>query len=74
VLDASIIRMIALMMEAAGTYETLMNFYQTTQCNNPEDSHLDTRCCENLKSHIFVLLIRPVYNRFVSAINEHGDY
>jgi hypothetical protein len=40
------------MMEAANTSEMLVNFYQTTQCNNPEDSHLHTHCCENLKSHI----------------------
>jgi hypothetical protein len=25
------------------TYETSVNFYQTTQRNNPEDSHLDDR-------------------------------
>jgi hypothetical protein len=31
---------IALMMEAARTSETLVNFYQTTQRYNPEDSHL----------------------------------
>jgi hypothetical protein len=38
---ASIIRaLIALMMEAASTSETLVNFYQTTRRNNPEDSHL----------------------------------
>jgi hypothetical protein len=30
----------ALMMEAARTSEILVNFYQTTQCYNPEDSHL----------------------------------
>jgi hypothetical protein len=30
---------IALMVEAASTSETLVNFYQTTQSNNPEDSH-----------------------------------
>jgi hypothetical protein len=30
----------ALMMEAASTSGTLVNFYQTTWCNNPEDSHL----------------------------------
>jgi hypothetical protein len=31
---------IALMMEAARTSETLINFYQTTRRYNPEDSHL----------------------------------
>jgi hypothetical protein len=31
---------IALIMEAARTSETLVNFYQTTQRYNPEDSHL----------------------------------
>jgi hypothetical protein len=43
---------IALMMEAARTSETLLNFYQTTQRYSPEDSHLqdatglkqDTNC------------------------------
>jgi hypothetical protein len=29
---------IALMIEAAGTFETSVNFYQTTQHNNPENS------------------------------------
>jgi hypothetical protein len=41
VLAASIIKaMISLMTEAANTSETSVNFYQTTRCNNPEDSHL----------------------------------
>jgi hypothetical protein len=40
----------ALMMEAASTYETLVNFYQTTQCYNPEDSHLHTCHRENLQN------------------------
>jgi hypothetical protein len=31
---------IALMMEAASSSETLVNFYQTTRRYNPEDSHL----------------------------------
>jgi hypothetical protein len=39
-----------LMMEAASTSETLLNFYQTTRHNIPEDSHLHTRRRENLKS------------------------
>jgi hypothetical protein len=39
------------MMEATRTSEMLVNFYHTTQRNNPEDSHLNSRRCENLKSH-----------------------
>jgi hypothetical protein len=31
--------LITLMMKAASTSETLINFYQTTWCYNPEDSH-----------------------------------
>jgi hypothetical protein len=42
VLAASIIRAITLMMEAAGTSETSLNFYQTTRRNIPEDSHLES--------------------------------
>jgi hypothetical protein len=42
---------ITLMMEAARTSETSVNFYQTTQRYNPEDSLLHTRFRENLKSH-----------------------
>jgi hypothetical protein len=30
------------MMEAASASETLVNFYQTTRLNNPEDSYLLT--------------------------------
>jgi hypothetical protein len=29
-----------LMMEAASTSDTSVNFYHTTRSNNPEDSHL----------------------------------
>jgi hypothetical protein len=39
-----------LVMEAASTSETLVNFYQTTRRYNPEDSHLRTHRRENLKS------------------------
>jgi hypothetical protein len=41
----------ALMMEAARTSETSVNFYQTTWRYNPEDSHLRTHRRENLKSY-----------------------
>jgi hypothetical protein len=52
VLAASIIKAM-MMMEALSTSKTLVNFYQTTRCNNPENSHLHTRRRENLKSHSF---------------------
>jgi hypothetical protein len=35
-----LVMVIALMMEAANTSETSVNFYHTTQRNNPEGSHL----------------------------------
>jgi hypothetical protein len=40
----------ALMMEAASTSETPVNFYQTTRRYNSEDRHLNTRRRENVKS------------------------
>jgi hypothetical protein len=49
--DVFSVSIIRAMMEAASTSETLVNFYQTTRRNNPEDSHLHA-CRENLKSHI----------------------
>jgi hypothetical protein len=44
--------LIALMMEAARTSETLVNFYQTTRSYNPEDSNLHTHRRENFKSYL----------------------
>jgi hypothetical protein len=41
-----------LMMQALSASETSVNFYETTRRNIPEDSHLRTRCRENLKSHL----------------------
>jgi hypothetical protein len=35
-----ILAVIAMMMEAAHTSEMSVNFYQTAQCDNLEDSHL----------------------------------
>jgi hypothetical protein len=42
---------IALMMEAARTTETLVYFNENTRRYNPEGYHLHTRRHENLKSH-----------------------
>jgi hypothetical protein len=38
--DVCLLDCCALMMEAASTSETSVNFYQATRRNNPEDSHL----------------------------------
>jgi hypothetical protein len=57
VLATSIIRAFSdpLIMKAARTSETSVNFYQTTQRNNPGDSHLHTRRRENLKPYFGVI-------------------
>jgi hypothetical protein len=53
VYPGSIIRaMTTLMMEAASTSETSVNFYQTIRRYNPVDSYLYTRCRENLNSYL----------------------
>jgi hypothetical protein len=43
---------VALMMEAVSTSETSVNFYDTLQRYIPQYSHLYTRRCEKLKSHL----------------------
>jgi hypothetical protein len=40
-----------LMIEALRPFETSVNIYQTTQRDDPEDSQIQTRRRENLKSH-----------------------
>jgi hypothetical protein len=39
------------MMEAASISEMPVNFHQIMWFNNPENSHLHSHHCENLKSH-----------------------
>jgi hypothetical protein len=51
--------LIALMMEAGRTSETLVNFYQTTRRYNPEDIHVHTHRRENLKSYKFYNIYAP---------------
>jgi hypothetical protein len=43
----------ALMREAESTSETTVNFYQTTQRNNPEDSHHYCRYLTSIKEDYF---------------------
>jgi hypothetical protein len=63
VLSASLTRAIALLMTAANTSESLVNFYQKTQRNNPEGSHLQ----KTLK------LSRTSMQRILSILNFFAD-
>jgi hypothetical protein len=49
---------IALMMEAARTFETLVNFYKSTRRYNPEDSCLRSHLRENLKSYLVWIIFK----------------
>jgi hypothetical protein len=57
-------------MEAARTSVTLVNCYQTTRCYNPEDSNLHTHCRENLKSHLFNIVLKNAIRNI--EINPNG--
>jgi hypothetical protein len=48
----------ALMMEAAGTSETSVNFYQSTRRNNQEVSHLHAIRHSNPKNCLIVYVFR----------------
>jgi hypothetical protein len=73
----------ALMMEAASTSETLVNFCQTTRRNNPEDSHLhrvgmpirhptDSYICHILSARVlFVTLMMEAVIFSETSINIH---
>jgi hypothetical protein len=62
----------ALMMEAARTSETLVNFYQTTRHYNPEDSHLHITFPSTLvfqvvsSNHNFVRISHLPHARYMS--------
>jgi hypothetical protein len=58
------------MMEAASTSETSVNFYHTTQRNNPEGVHLHTHHHENLKSHKTVVGISAYEFARVNSVQK----
>jgi hypothetical protein len=63
-----------LMMEAARTSETLVNFYQTTRRYNPEDSHLHSRRRQNLKSYLCNMINPPCEdNVFLEPSTQFAD-
>jgi hypothetical protein len=61
------INIYALMLEAVSTSETSENFYQTTQRNIPEDSHLHACRRENPKSHQNTYLMSFSLNYLASS-------
>jgi hypothetical protein len=62
-------------MEAARTSETSVNFYQTTRRHNPEDSHLRTHRCENLKSHLENVRLEGCENwRWIEQAKDHVQW
>jgi hypothetical protein len=48
-------------MVAASTSKTSVKFYQTTQRNIPEDSHIHALRRENLKSHVVTAELAPYF-------------
>jgi hypothetical protein len=56
-----LLQRIALMMDAASTDKTSVNFFHTTRRNNPEDSHLHTRRRENLKYHLVQIMMLSIF-------------
>jgi hypothetical protein len=75
VTDVSVIfssSIIVLMMAAASISETSVNFYQTTQRYNPEDSHLHTRRREDWKSCFNYIKIYLLWSLDINHTdNEH---
>jgi hypothetical protein len=57
VTDVSKDEIIALVMEAVRTSETLVNFNMTTRRYIPEDSKVHTRRRENVKSHNIIVVV-----------------
>jgi hypothetical protein len=51
------------MMEAVSSSETSVNVYQTTWCNIPEDSHIQTMFDSFIFPNPFTLVLNYVYSR-----------
>jgi hypothetical protein len=61
------------MMEAVSISKTSVNLYETTRRNVPENSHLHTRHCENLKTHtvmtsFIVWSLHQIWSRWSNKI------
>jgi hypothetical protein len=66
--DGCLLGCSALMMEAARTSETLVNFYQTTRRYNREDSYLRTHRRENLKSYMIQHILQLRFKTICTSL------
>jgi hypothetical protein len=61
--------LIALMMEAVSTSETPVNFYQTTLCNIPENSHLQILTV--LEETVLMILLHCCHKPYRQGMMEN---
>jgi hypothetical protein len=68
------------MMEAVSTSETSVSICHTTRRNIPEHSHLHTRRCENLKSHILFIIpnflslwVSPLFPSIIDILGKMSE-
>jgi hypothetical protein len=50
--------------------EMLVNLYQSAWHYNPEDSHIHTHCCENLKSYLTSTELLATFCKFLAAASN----
>lgn len=65
ILCCAVLQTLAYVSEAVSTSEISANFYKTTQCNAPEDSHLHTHC-----QFVTVSSAPTVITRFIWSDNK----
>jgi hypothetical protein len=63
--------LIILLVEAAGTSETLVTFYQTAQHHNPEDSHICVTCDTFVSCALFRL---PEFDLLIESSTSSGAF
>jgi hypothetical protein len=69
VAPCSLVEVYQLMMEAARTSETLVNFYQTIRRYNPEDSHLRTIVRTSDPTFILTRSIIFIYGVYLTTLS-----
>jgi hypothetical protein len=73
--DECLLECCVLMMEAASTSETSVNFYQTTQRNIPEDSHFKKQRVSITKTSLLIVfreILAVYFENHAKAINTLG--